>query len=190
MRVRRYGLAWICWAWIVACLPGGALAHGETVPPDLGRVALCTAASSVRVVFEDMGSWGQHLAKPRLERALRQRLNDALAKAGVARVRSASCQSRDAALQLVANVRYLDPKHYVGFGDPAYSYSLSLSVTRAPLVAGKTALRFAAGHSDIHSETRTGRKFEGVVAEWGAELVGDLAQAWRKANPGATSRAP
>lgn len=162
-------------------LPVPALAHGETLRPELRQVTLCTAPSSVRVVFGDMASPGQRQAQVRLERALQAALGRGLQTAGVRRRPQTSCARSDAGVRLVAQVRYLNPKTYVGFGDPAYSYSLSLTVAR-PGTAGP---RFVASHSDIHSESRTGRSFETEVVRWGAELLDDLATAWRKANPGA-----
>lgn len=125
----------------------------------------------------------QRSAQPRLERQLRSAFIRELQRAGVTRIAAVSCAGRDARVQLLANVRYLNPKQYQGFGDPAYSYSVHLTVARKQTPGGKSTPRFTAMTSDIHSEAQTRRKFEIVVAEWGAELAGDLSEAWQKANP-------
>lgn len=166
-----------------------ALAHGESTPPDLRQTRLCLDASSVRVHFESMTGAAVRAVKPRLERQLRAALIGELQREGVVRVAAKNCRERDAHLQLTASVRYLDPKQYKGFGDPAYSYGVDLTVSRLKTGGGQSTPRFAAGTSDIHSEGNTRKKFEAVVTAWGAELAADLSAAWRKANPRAHNAA-
>ena len=93
------------------------------------------------------------------------------------------------AVTLAVKVRYLDPAAYAGFGDPAYSYDLLLTVGRGavPARTTTTAPRFVAAYADIHSEAKTKRGFETALRTWTAELAGDLAEAWRRdgaARPG------
>lgn len=179
MRCSSFVLASVC------CGATLALAHGESTPADLRQTRLCLDSSSVRVQFESMTTEAQLAVRPRLERSLRGALIRGLQRENVVRVAAASCVERDAHVQLTASVRYLDPKQYKGFGDPAYSYGVQLTVFRLKSPGAPSTPRFAAGTSDIHSEGNTKKKFEVVVSAWGAELAEDLSAAWRQANPGA-----
>ena len=164
---------------------GAALAHGDFAI-HLARQTFCVAPASVALTFEGMDEARQAAAREALLRTLGAELRSVLAAAEVDVEERASCADADAFVLLVAGVRYLDPRSYIGFGEEAYSYDLSLRV--GALEAGAAPeelqdLRFAASAGDIHSEGETGEAFEGALEAQAVPLIGSLAAAWWEDNP-------
>lgn len=165
---------------------GGALAHGESPVVNLRGAVLCLDPASVQLRFEDTPAARQEpvrVVKDTLSRSLTAGL-----RAG--RVRHevrASCLGHVAPVRILAEVRYLNPRNYVGFGDPAYSYTLTVRVgspggfpasgVLAPVI------QFASSLSDIHSEARTGKSVANLLTGLGQVQVQDLVRAWQKDNP-------
>lgn len=96
---------------------------------------------------------------------------------------------------LVADIRYLGPKTYIGFGEGAYNYTLSLktsgyadpsSVKRAQGLSTNTYNAFL---SEIYAEGDEGRLFEPFVVSEGSELVQELTAYWWEDNPRRSRRA-
>lgn len=171
-----------------AALVGFAGAHGEQ-GSDLRGTTLCMDLASVGVTFEDLSPGRAAQARRAVLPTLRRELPASLERAGVRHEVRPSCAGRDGLTRLQVNVRYLDPRHYVGFGDPAYSYEVGMRVSNPESarsgVAGVVGARrgFSSGWADIHSESRTGRPFEEIVVGWGEEQMRDLIVAWRRDNP-------
>lgn len=170
-------------------LSSSALSHGEAVRSDLKGVRPCLSDAAVKISAVGRTTARQREVQGRLSRDLRTLLETRLRREKVLIDERAVCPATAPAVTLAVKVRYLDPAAYAGFGDPAYSYDLLLTVGRgaAPAKTKTTAPRFVAAYADIHSEAKTKRGFETALRTWTAELAGDLAQAWRRdgaARPG------
>jgi len=177
------------WALAAGLLSGGLLgswasAHGEGAEIQLRGAVLCLDASSVAVKFVGVSAARQRKASP-LRPALHAALVGALRKGRVRHELRASCRQRPAPTRLVVEVRYLDPKNYVGFGDPAYSYVMGLRVGLAGVGGGPLGNSpfFTSSWNDIHSEARTGKSFETALRALGQVQAQDLVRAWQQANP-------
>lgn len=176
-----------------AAFLGSAGAHGELLS-DLRGLTLCLDPAAVRVTFEELPPGRAAQARPAIFPVLQRALPAALERAGVRHEVRPSCEGRDGLTRLQVKIRYLDPRAYIGFGDPAYSYDVAMRVTNpesaGASVAGVVGARrgFSSGWADIHSESRTGRPFEEVVVGWGEEQVRDLVVAWRRDNPTSAER--
>lgn len=186
-RARRRLLGLAC-----AVLLGQAGAHGQQLS-DLRGVTLCLDPASVQVTFEEMAPARAARARGEIESALTQSLGSALKAAWVRHEVRASCEGRPGLTRLQADVRYLNPRNYVGFGDPAYSFQVILIVGDLAALQGTAqsagaARGFEVDWADIHSESRTGQPFEPVVLGWGEEQVRDLVVAWRRDNPSLAER--
>lgn len=167
-----------------------ALAHGESPVVNLKGAVLCLDPTSVRLSFEDTPA-----ARLGPIRGIGQTVNrvmvNTLKAAGVPYQVQSSCRKSPAFTLILVNVRYLNPRNYVGFGDPAYSYTLSLQVgpaegSPAAATAKNTAIQFASSWSDIHSEARTGKPVAKMLAVLGQTQAQDLVRAWKKDNPKAS----
>ena len=190
----KVGLLRSLCALLLGCLLNTALAHGD-FPIHLAGQTLCLAPTSVIFDFEEMDAARQAAARNELVRELRADLTNVLATANVNLEEQTSCAADDAFVLLTVGVRYLDPRTYIGFGEDAYSYDLSLQVgaLEDALAAGSEStpvtlqnLRFAASAGDIHSEGEIGAPFEEAVETQAAPLIGALAAAWWEDNsPGA-----
>ncbi len=172
---------------------GAALAHGDFAIHLAGQT-LCLSPASVDVVFEEVDEARRGAARERLLRTLRAELGRVLTAADVGLEEQASCAGADAFVLLTVGVRYLDPRTYIGFGELAYSYDLSLAVGTletesleedASASAPETLrdLRFAASAGDIHSEGETGVTFEEALEAQATPLIGSLSAAWWEDNP-------
>ncbi|GGK43934.1 hypothetical protein GCM10008955_42090 [Deinococcus malanensis] len=164
-----------------------ALAHGAGSGADLRGARLCLDSSSVQLRFHDIPAARQHKART-LKNTLHTTLTSALKHAGVPYETRTACQKNLAYTQLLTDVRYLNPKNYQGFGDPAYSYSLrvtvgSSAVTAAAQRGARTKIHYASVLNDIHSEARTKQSFEQFLGALGREQSRHLVLAWRKHNP-------
>ena len=187
-----FGLLRSLCALLLACLLTTALAHGD-FPIHLAGQTLCLAPTSVALDFEEMDAARQAAARNGLLQTLRTVLTRVLSTANVNLEERASCADADAFVLLTVWVRYLDPRTYIGFGEDAYSYDLSLQIGAlakdALEVESEDApvalqdLRFAASAGDIHSEGETGAPFEEAVEAQAAPLIGTLAAAWWEDNP-------
>lgn len=168
-----------------------ALAHGESPVVNLRGAVLCLDPTSVRLNVEDTPAARQAPIRA-VSRTIHRALVTALKAGGVRYAARASCRGSPASTLVLIDVRYLNPKNYVGFGDPAYSYTLSLQVgpgpeRPAPAAAKNTAIQFASSWSDIHSEARTKQSVATMLAALGKTQAQDLVRAWRKDNPRAPS---
>ncbi len=159
---------------------------------NLRGAVLCLEPGSVRLNFGDTPA-----ARRGPIRGVGQTIQRALVtsfRAGGVRYETrASCGASPASTLVLIDVRYLNPKNYVGFGDPAYSYTLSLQVgpgqeRPAAATAKNTAIQFVSSWSDIHSEARTGKTVTTMLAALGRTQAQDLVRAWRKDNPGPQGR--
>ena len=188
----KVGLSRSLCALLLGCLLNTALAHGD-FPIHLAGQTLCLAPTSVIFDFEEMDAARQAAARDGLVQTLRADLTNVLSAANVNLEERATCADADAFVLLTVWVRYLDPRTYIGFGEDAYSYDLSLQVgalAEDALAAGSgdapvplQNLRFAASAGDIHSEGETGAPFEEAVEAQAAPLIGTLAAAWWEDNP-------
>lgn len=170
-------------ALLLVGLAGNALSHGETTS-DLSGVSLCVDARAAQVTLEELPAARAAGVQARLASGLRQSLLNALKDTQIPYDAPPSCQGRSGMTQIRAEVRYLDPQTYQGFGDPAYSYAVMVRVSGPPDPPQAQPKRgFSAGYSEIHSESRTGRPFEAVVGQWAGELSSDLAQVWQRGHP-------
>ena len=178
-------------ALLLVCLLNTAFAHGD-FPIHLAGQTLCLAPTSVALDFEEMDAARQAAARNGLLQTLRTDLTRVLSTANVNLEERASCADADAFVLLTVWVRYLDPRTYIGFGEDAYSYDLSLQVGTLEDVLGAESestpvtlqdLRFAASAGDIHSEGETGAPFEEALEAQAAPLIGTLAAAWWEDNP-------
>lgn len=161
----------------------------------LGGTTFCVDPASVQVALELPSRTRTAAAKTILERDLAQMLRTTLARSGVAfEVRERCAGARDYTL-LVAEVRYLDPKSYVGFGKQAHTYTLLLQVggyAAAPSVALTQQLpsnRYNAWLSEIYAEGDEGRPFEPFVVGEGRKLAQGLTAYWWEDNPRRSLRA-
>lgn len=175
-----------------AWLASWACAHGESEQVNLRGAALCLDAASVQVRYEGVPPARQRQASG-LEPALHTVVRQVLQAGRVRHQTRGSCRQHPAYTRVVVEVRYLDPKNYVGFGDPAYAYVLNLHVglpNVLPVVGGGTAtnLYFASSWNDIHSEKRTGKSVESALTALGRVQAGDLVRAWLQANPRSQAR--
>lgn len=164
-----------------------ALAHGESPVVNLRGAVLCLDPTSVRLNIEDTPAARRGPVQA-VGQAVRRALVTSLKAGGVRYETRASCRGSPASTLVLIDVRYLNPKNYVGFGDPAYSYTLSLQVGPGPgrpaAATGKnTAVQFASSWSDIHSEARTKQSVATMLTALGKTQAQDLMRAWRKDNP-------
>lgn len=123
-------------------------------------------------------------------------LKAALDRSGVAyEVKERCTDARDYML-LVADVRYLDPKTYIGFGKQAHNYNLSLQVggftaERSPdRVQPLLTNNYDAYLSDIYAEGDEGKPFEPFVVGEGTKLVRGMTAYWWEDNPRRNLRSP
>lgn len=164
-----------------------ALAHGEAGATHLHGAVLCLDATSVQLRFEGLSAAQQRPLITRRD-ALNRALLGVFRTAHVRHETRASCQTSQAFTRVLVEVRYLNPKTYVGFGDPAYAYTLRMAVGPAEARAGtsaskRPAIQFASAWSDIHSEGNTKKPLSGVLTALGQEQARDLARAWQHDNP-------
>lgn len=161
-----------------------ASAHGEGAGTRLRGAVLCLDASSVAVKFVGVPAARQRQAS-RLRPDLHAALLGALRAGRVRHEVRASCRQRPAPTRLVVEIRYLDPQHYAGFGDPAYSYVMGLRVGLLGVGARPlgTSPFFTSSWNDIHSEARSRQTFETALRALGRVQAQDLVRAWRQANP-------
>ena len=178
----------------LACWSGTAAAHQEQAF-HLAGAQFCVDPASAQAVL-DLPSPARAASSRRvLERDLFGALTAALARGGVAyEVRDRCAGAPDYAL-LVADVRYLDPKTYVGFGDGAHNYTLFLQIggyRGAAAVRRDRRLpdnRYNAWLSEIYAEGDAGGPFEPFVVGEAARLAGGLAAFWWEDNPRRSLRA-
>ncbi len=168
------------WATLLAGFTPPAGAHGQTINT-LGGSVLCLDPASVEVTVQDLQRPHPAAVRAALLQDLTRTLRADLTRSRVPTKSRPSCQGDAAYTQLAVEVRYLNPRNYVGFGDPAYSFSLYARVM--DLRTDPITYRFVSGYDDIHSEGRTHQPFEGALRTWGAEEVRDVAVAWHTTNP-------
>ena len=178
----------------LTCWAGPAHAH-ENQDFHLAGTRFCVDPASAQAVLDLPSPARAASSRKVLERDLLETLTAALARSGVAyEVRDRCAGAPDYAL-LVADVRYLDPATYVGFGDGAHNYTLFLQVggyRGAAAVRRDGRLltnRYNAWRSEIYAEGDAGRPFEPFVVGEAARLVGGLAAYWWEDNPRRNLRA-
>jgi len=190
--IRTVGL-WSGFA-LVVCWLSVARGH-ENQAFHLAGASFCVDPASVQVVLDLPGPQPTASAQKVLKRDLSKMLETALSRSQVAyRVLDRCTDARDYTL-LVADVRYLDPETYVGFGTQAYNYNLFLQVgdyDNATSVQRTQQLptdRYNAFLSEIYVEGDGGGPFEPFVVREGSELVQGLATYWWEDNPRRSFRA-
>ena len=155
----------------------------------LAGATFCVDPASVQVELELPNRARAESAQTILERNLTQMLTATLERSGVTfEIQDSCAQATDYTL-LVANVRYLDPKNYVGFGKQAHSYALFLQVggytsaVSVELTQQLPSNRYTAYLSEIYAEGDEGRPFEPFVVDEGVKVVQALTAYWWEDNP-------
>ena len=190
--IRTAGL----WSVLVLVVCWFSVARGhENQEFHLAGTNFCVDPASVQVVLDLPGPQQPASTQKALKRDLSKMLEAALSSSQVSyRVLNSCADVRDYTL-LVADVRYLDPETYVGFGEQAYNYNLFLQVgdyDDAASVQRTQQLptdRYNAFLSEIYVEGDEGRPFEPFVVREGSELVQGLAAYWWEDNPRRSFRA-
>lgn len=172
----------------LACCSSPAYAH-EDQEFHLAGATFCVDPASVQVALELPSRERTASARNVLERDLLKMLEATLERGGVAfNVRDRCAGARDYML-LVADVRYLDPRNYVGFGEGAHNYSLSLQVggyagaPSAQLLEQLPTINYRAYFGEIYAEGDEGKPFEPFVVSEGSRLVQGMTAYWREDNP-------
>lgn len=179
--LRRLLIALACWSSL-------AYAHEEQ-EFHLAGASFCVDPASVQVALDLPSRERTASAQKVLERDLLELLETTLDRAGVAfDVRDRCAGARDYTL-LVADVRYLDPKSYIGFGKGAHTYSLFLQIggyteaLSARLLEQLPTTNYSAYLSEIYAEGDEGRPFEPFLVSEGSRLVQGLTAYWWEDNP-------
>lgn len=155
----------------------------------LAGLTFCVDTDSVQVDLELPDAPRRATAQAALTRSLAEQLEAVFARTGVAAAFQASCAGSRAYTILTADVRYLDPESYVGFGNQPYNYTLFVQVGRHNGMAALEALghlpdnQYNAWVSEIYAEGDAGRPFEQFVPEQAAPLIGGLTSYWWEDNP-------
>jgi hypothetical protein len=178
----------------LACWSSPAYAH-EGQEFHLAGATFCVDPASVQVSLDLPSRERTASARKVLERDLLKMLEATLERGGVAfDVRDRCADARDYTL-LVADVRYLDPRNYIGFGDGAHTYTLSVQIggyTDAPsvqLLEQLPTTNYHAYLSEIYAEGDEGKPFEPFVVSEGSRLVQGMTAYWREDNPRRSLRA-
>ena len=173
----------------------GTVAAHQEQEFHLAGARFCVDPASAQAVLNLPSPARAASSRKILERDLLETLTAALARSGVAyEVRDRCAGAPDYTL-LVADVRYLDPKTYIGFGDGAYTYTLFLQVggyRGAAAVRRDGRLltnRYNAWRSEIYAEGDAGGPFDPFVVGEAARLAGGLAAYWWEDNPRRNLRA-
>ncbi len=190
--IRTAGL----WSGLVSVVCWFSVASGhENQAFHLAGASFCVDPASVQVVLELPDPQPTASAQKALKRDLSKMLEATLSRSQVAyRVLDRCTDARDYTL-LVADVRYLDPETYVGFGTQAYNYNLFLQIgdyDDAASVQRTQQLptdRYNAFLSEIYVEGDEDRPFKRFVVREGSELVQRLAAYWWEDNPRRSFRA-
>lgn len=172
---------------LVTCWLSVAVAH-ENQEFHLADTRFCVDPASIQIVLDLPSLERTASAQKALKRDLSKMLEATLSRTQVSyRVLDRCTGARDYTL-LVADVRYLDPKTYIGFGTQAYNYNLFLQVGSYDDTASvqPTQLltdRYNAFSSEIYAEGSQNRPFEQFVVGEGSKLVQELAAYWWEDNP-------
>jgi hypothetical protein len=110
---------------VLACGPGVVSAH-EGQEFHLAGATLCVDSASVQVALNLPSRARTASSQMSMKCDLLKMLTTTLDRGGVAYEVRKRCEGVRDYTVLVADVRYLDPEHYVGFGEGAHNYSLSL----------------------------------------------------------------
>ena len=159
----------------------------------LAGTNFCVDPASVQVVVNLPGPQQTASVQKALKRDFSKTLEATLSRSQVAyRVSDRCTDARDYTL-LVADVRYLDPETYVGFGARAYNYNLFLQVGEYDAMSVQTQQlltdRYNAFLSEIYAEGDQGRPLGQFVVREGSRLVQGLAAYWWEDNPRRSLRA-
>ena len=155
----------------------------------LAGASFCVDPASVQVALELPSRERTASAQKVLRRDLLKMLETTLDRGGVAyEVKERCTDARDYTL-LVADVRYLDPRNYIGFGERAHNYSLFLQVggyadaPSAQLLEQLPTANYSAYLSEIYAEGDEGKPFEPFVVSEGSRLVQGMTAYWWEDNP-------
>ena len=170
-------------ALLAACLLSASLAH-EQMDNHLARTALCADSDSVRAVVETPVQQRGRTAETTITRRLGETLGTMLAASEV-EIRDDSCRGADGYIVLSADVRYLDPESYIGFGTDPYTYEVSLRVgayvnREAEMLK---SVQYAARTSDIYPEGDRDAPLEEEIVAQGRTLTRRLISFWWEDNP-------
>ena len=166
-----------------------ATAH-EDAPFHLGGARLCVDPASVQVALA-LGTRqaGAAAAYTLLRRDLTAMLTATLARSGVTYRIEESCAGAADYTLLKADVRYLDPATYLGFGRDAHNYNLFVQVGGydAPAAVARNGFlptyRYTASLSEIYTRDDTDAALGPFVVGEGEKLVGALTAFWWEDNP-------
>lgn len=151
--------------------------------------SFCVDPASVQVALDLPSQTRTAAAHKVLTRELSEMLETTLDRSQVAFEVRDRCDAATGYTLLVADVHYLDPKNYVGFGKQAHNYNLFLQVggydaaASVELVQQLSDNRYNAYLSEIHAEGDEGKPFEPFVIGEGVKLVQGLAAYWWEDNP-------
>lgn len=179
---------------VIALWLGTVSAH-EDQQFHLADATFCVDPASVQVVLDlpspERTASAQKVLKPDLMKMLTATLD----RSQVAyEVKERCTDARDYIL-LVADVRYLDPRNYSGFGEGAHNYNLFLQIggyTDAPsvqLLEQLSTNNYSAYLGEIYAEGDEGKPFEPLVVSEGSRLVQGLTAYWWQDNPRRSLRA-
>lgn len=175
-------------ALVLSTVPARVAQAHEDQAFHLAGVRFCVDPASVQVQLELPSPARTRSAERALKAELQAALAVTLARSQVSHLLQDSCSSSRAYTRLLAEVRYLDPETYIGFGQRSYSYTLSLQVgtfagrKSAEGVEQLPTPTYSAFVSDIYPEAEE-RPFEPFVAHEGERLVQGLAAYWWEDNP-------
>lgn len=182
---------------VLVCAAGwlaAATAH-ENQKFHLAGATFCVDPASAHVSLDLPRPQRTASARKVLKGKLLKMLEATLSRSQVSyRVSDRCADARDYTL-LVADIRYLDPKTYVGFGNQAYNYNLFLQVgsydnaVSVQLTQQLPTDRFNAFVSEIYAEGDEGKPFEPFVVGEGSKLVQGLTAYWWEDNPRKSLRA-
>lgn len=179
---------------VIALWLGTASAH-EDQEFHLADAKFCVDPASVQVVLDLPSPERTASAQKVLKRDLMKMLTATLDHSGVAyEVKERCTDARNYAL-LSADVRYLDPETYIGFGEGAHNYSLFLQVggyadaPSAQLLEQLPTSNYSAYLGEIYAEGDEGKPFEPLVVSEGSKLVQGLTAYWWEDNPRRSLRA-
>lgn len=151
----------------------------------LAGARFCIDPASVQVTLELPNLERITSTRQLLAADLGKLLEATLKRAGVDYSVQGRCARARDYIVLAADVRYLDPETYRGFGKDAYSYTLVLQVGCYAATSAQQLpeSRYTAFLSDIYAQGYNGRPFEPFVAGEGEKLVQGLTAYWWEDNP-------
>jgi hypothetical protein len=155
----------------------------------LSGTTFCVDPASVQVALDLPSPARTASARKLLKRDLLKMLTATLDRSGVTFDVRDRCEGARDYTVLVADVRYLNPENYVGFGEGAHNYSLFLQIggyadaPSAELLEQLPTTTYSAYLGEIHAEVDEGKPSEPLVVSEGSKLMQGLTAYWWEDNP-------